>query len=207
MSPGISGDAGGLTLSSLSSSLWLSKCGERGSRGADMSGGTLKRSENLAWQDELWSWQPVNFLMLQSMGSTDVTRYWLRPRELFLSDWRYTRSPTTMGGCGCFCASGALDCSLYGWFLSCVGCWVLPKELSLKAIWALVNWSLWVHIFREESPRERIREFETAIATDKASVVTVPPNGCWQRSSASSSCTACHLGILLVAGLSSFSAK
>lgn len=48
MSPGISGDAGGLTLSSLSSSLWLSKCGERGSRGADMSGGTLKRSENLA---------------------------------------------------------------------------------------------------------------------------------------------------------------
>ena len=47
MSSRISGGAGGLACSSLSSSSWLSECSVGGSRGADISAGTLKHAESL----------------------------------------------------------------------------------------------------------------------------------------------------------------
>ena len=45
--------------------------------------GTLKHSDNFTRYDELRSWDPANFLMLQNGGSTDTTSIGLKPETCF----------------------------------------------------------------------------------------------------------------------------
>ena len=87
MASGMSGGEGGGfgTGSRSSSSAELSEWQLREAEGSGTVTGTLKHSDNFTRYDELHSWDPTNFLMLQNGGSTDTTRYRSRARDLFLS--------------------------------------------------------------------------------------------------------------------------
>ena len=88
MASGMSGgDGGGFGSGSRSSSsAELSEWRLRKAEGSDVVTGTLKHSDNFTRYDELRSWDPTNFLMLQNGGSTDTARYQSRARDLFMSE-------------------------------------------------------------------------------------------------------------------------
>jgi len=117
MASGMSGGNGGGfgSGSRSSSSAEFSEWRLREAEGSDVVTGTLKHSVNFTRYDELRSWDPMNFLMLQNGGSTDTTRYQSCVRDLFLLEWRYTKSPTSIRGEGLGCLRGALVRSLYWW--------------------------------------------------------------------------------------------
>ena len=54
------------------------------------------------------------------------------------------------------CCTGALEHSLWGWLERRCSCWRAIKWSSARGNCLFENWSLWVHISREDRPRERI---------------------------------------------------
>jgi hypothetical protein len=79
-------------------------------------------------------------------------RYRSRARDLFLSEWRYTKLSTSTKGADRLSTREAMEYSFYGWILKRCSCCVTIKLLSPhKGIWVLENWPRCVHISLDEN--------------------------------------------------------
>ena len=121
-------------------------------------------------------------------------------RDLFRSEWRYTRSPTSMKGLGRLLCKGTLERSLFGWLDRCCSCWRAIKWSSARGNGWFENWSRCVHISREDRPGEWIQKFKAEVATGRVSREMAPPKGSWRRSS-NSQLLDCSLSYRVLVGI------
>ena len=127
-----------------------------------------------------------NVVSMHYSLSMDTTRYQLRACDLFLSQYRYTKSPTPISW-GCKNLSLLyLDRSLYAWFVKRSCCWCkITSMLEIQSC-LCVNWLHCVHNSCVESPLLCMREFSIAIVSASPNWETGPPPGSCCRSSSCS---------------------
>ena len=118
MASGMScGDGGGFGSGSRSSSsAEFSQWHLREAEGSDVVTGTLKHCDNFTRYDELRSWDPTNFLMLQNGSQRTRQGIGLEPETCFCRSWRYTKSPTSIRGKAWVVSGGP-------WSAHCTGGW------------------------------------------------------------------------------------
>ena len=117
MASGMScGDGGGFGSGSRSSSsAEFSEWHLREAEGSDVVTGTLKHCDNFTRYDELRSWDPTNFLMLQNGGQRTRQGIGLEPETCFCRSWMVHQVANINQGEGLGCLRGALERSLYWW--------------------------------------------------------------------------------------------